>query len=59
MFKFVRKVYFFKIKNISIMKTKLFYEQPRIRVVNVRTEVLTVSFSNSGYGDEKDENWDN
>ena len=41
------------------MKTKLFYEQPRTRVVPIRTEVLMVSLGNSGYGDEIDESWDN
>ena len=46
------------------MKTKLFYEQPRTRVVDVHTEVLlagpsNVSLSNSGYGEENEENWDN
>ena len=41
------------------MKTKLFYEQPRTRVVPIHTEVLMASFGNSGYGDENEENWNN
>ena len=41
------------------MKTKLFYEQPQTRVVQIHTEVLMVSVGNSGYGDEIEENWDN
>jgi hypothetical protein len=48
------------------MKTKLFYEQPRVTVLHVHTEGIMVtsgfpivSFSNSGYGFENDENWNN
>ena len=41
------------------MKTKLFYEQPQIRVRPVHTEVLMASLGNSGYGEEIEETWDN
>ena len=41
------------------MNQKLFYEQPQIRVLQLQTEGLMVSFSNTGYGNEIDENWIN
>lgn len=41
------------------MNQKLFYEQPQIRVLQIQTEGLMVSYSNNGYGNEIDEIWNN